>query len=149
MEPKKRRGNDIRSGKKSTIRGEGKKEKERRERARGGNGGRGEESRARSVREKGENGRVNREIARHTQNSTARWNLNSVSGGVEFASVRLPPSPFVFPRRFPRRRSFLLPRSSPPPLLHLLSPRASSHGVSPLASPFSNGELARLILFLS
>lgn len=32
----------------------------------------------RSLRERG-NGRVNQEIARHTQNSTARWNLNSVS----------------------------------------------------------------------
>lgn len=46
-----------------------------------------EKNHARGVYAKRENGRVNREIARHTQNSTARWNLNSVNGGVEFASV--------------------------------------------------------------
>lgn len=58
---------------------------------------------------KRENGRVNREIARHAQNSTARWNLNSVSGGVEFGLP--PPSPFAFPRRFPP--------SYPPIIRHL------------------------------
>lgn len=100
-----------------------------------------EKNHARGVYAKRENGRVNQEIARHTQNSTARWNLNSVSGGVEFASVcllRLSSSlRDVF---LAAVRSYLAPPPSRP---------ASSHGISARLSLFRLGELARLILSLS
>lgn len=98
-----------------------------------------EKNHARGVYAKRENGRVNQEIARHTQNSTARWNLNSVSGGVEFASVCLL-------RLSSSLRDVFLVRSylAPPP-----SRPASSHGISARLSLFRLGELARLILSLS
>lgn len=97
-----------------------------------------EKNHARGVYAKRENGRVNQEIARHTQNSTARWNLNSVSGGVEFASVCLLRLSSSF------RDVFLAAVRS-----YLAPPPASSHGISARLSLFRLGELARLILSLS
>lgn len=86
------------------------------------------------VRERG-NGRVNQEIAKHTQNSTARWNLNSVSArelnSLQRRLLRLSSS-------FRDVSSLTFPRLTPPhhPLHanHLRPPLAPSVSLSRRAS---------------